>query len=109
MATRRRRITAKWVLTELRALYETTPLHFMRYDNDAGQWHLDITAATHDQLRALSTLRIDRTGGVEIKFPDKLRVLETIGKHKDVRAFDPEGNDKSTKVVLHFDREDENA
>lgn len=104
-----KRTTSRWVLTQLRAMYETTPLHFMRYDQDEGRWVLDVSAATHDQLRALSTLRIDRSGGVEVKLPDKLRVLETIGKHRDVRAFDFEDTDKPTKIVLHFDREDEDA
>ena len=86
----RTKIDADYVLHELANLTKANILDYMVADQ-RGTLRVDLTKLTRDQAAAISEVTVDEltTGGTRVKFRliDKLKTLDLLGKHTDVRAF----------------------
>lgn len=90
-------INAEWVLKRLAALVDTNLSDFMVVPDDGRLPYYDFTKATPEQMAAIETLQIDTrhdsgdsegyTEKVKLGLPNKLRALELVGKHVNVKAF----------------------
>lgn len=93
MAERAKRVEvdAEWVLRRLVLIADASVEDYIRIDaegKDKGQPTIDISKLSREQFKAVAEIRVEdiesgkRTGKrTTIKFNDKLRALELIGKH----------------------------
>jgi len=85
----RTKVDADWVLHELATLAKANILDYLKMQSD-GTVKVDLSKVTRDQAAAIAEVTVDAlAGGTRIKFKlvDKLRTLDLLGKHTDVRAF----------------------
>lgn len=107
---RKSKIDAQWVLDQLIVQYQFNIDDFLTI-SDAGKPSYDFSTATPEQLACIEAMDISPTEWgtkIKIKFPDRLKILNLIGKHTGVDAFS-EKVKLVGQVNFTFDAEDENA
>jgi phage terminase small subunit len=84
------KVDADWVLHELITLAKANFLDYVDLES-GGKVKVDLSKLSRDQAAAVSEVTFDELagGGTRVKFKlvDKLRTLDLLGKHTDVRAF----------------------
>lgn len=116
--TREVQIDANWVLNELKKMYENN-IDDLLIRPTGGQPYYDLSKATREQMKYINALQIDTEWigrgdnarevlKVKVQQDAKLRILETIGKHVDVAAFE-ERVRQTGEINLTFDSQDADA
>lgn len=88
------KINAEWVLLELAKLYRANVFDYMKAGKD-GKPYIDLTQVTREQMSVISEVFTETTqiddkvfvGKTKVKLVDKLKTLETIGKHVNIGAW----------------------
>lgn len=103
-------INPTWVLEELETLYDANIDDFVKID-EKGEPYYDFSKVTREQLSKIDKLEISPTKfgtKISVSMGNKLKILETMGKHTDVEAF-KDKVEHTGSITLVFDKEDSNA
>lgn len=110
------RIDAAWVLRRAALLADFNIKRFIVVDPESGRPYYDFQSATDDDWYCINEVTVDALRGyvdgesriavdrVKLKPFDKLKALELVAKHRDVRAFEMKAEGDGKQSVTEVTR-----